>query len=185
MAGHNQFALLGQRRFLPFPGSALAKKPPPWALVATLLDTQKVWGLTAAAIEPDWAIDELPHLLARKHFDPHWARSRGQVVASEQISLFGLVLAPKKPVNYGPIDPVGAHDIFVRQALVTGEITTRAGFVADNLKTLERAQEELLAWVGQLDPKGLEVLAASLGDLLTYVTTSLQLAWAFPDPVSG
>ncbi|WGT48337.1 HNH endonuclease signature motif containing protein [Tessaracoccus lacteus] len=31
---------------------------------------------------------------------------------------------------------------------------------------LERAQEELLAWVGQLDPKGLEVLAASLGDLL-------------------
>ncbi len=64
------------------------------------------------------------------------------MVASEQISLFGLVLAPKKPVNYGPIDPVGAHDIFVRQALVPGEITTRAGFVADNLKTLERAQEE-------------------------------------------
>jgi cobalt/nickel transport system permease protein len=28
-------------------------------------------------------------------------------------------------------------------------------------------------------------IAASLGDLLTYVTTSLQLAWAFPDPVSG
>jgi len=28
-------------------------------------------------------------------------------------------------------------------------------------------------------------LAASLADLLTYVTTSLQLAWAFPDPVGG
>ncbi len=27
--------------------------------------------------------------------------------------------------------------------------------------------------------------AASLADLLTYVTTSLQLAWAFPDPVRG
>ena len=131
-----------QRRFQLFPGSALAKRPPPWVLTATLLDTQKVWGLSNAAIEPDWVIAEVPHLLARKHFDPHWARSRGQVVASEQISLFGLVLAPKKPVNYGPIDPVGAHDIFVRQALVTGEITTRAGFVADNLKTLERAQEE-------------------------------------------
>jgi ATP-dependent helicase HrpA len=33
-----------QRRFLPFPGSALAKKPAPWLLAATLLDTQKVWG---------------------------------------------------------------------------------------------------------------------------------------------
>ncbi len=131
-----------QRRFLPFPGSALAKKPPPWALVATLLDTQKVWGLTLAAIEPDWAIAELPHLLARKHFDPHWSRAQGQVVASEQISLFGLVLAPKKPVRYGAIDPAGAHDLFVRQALVTGEIDTRAGFLADNLKVLERAREE-------------------------------------------
>jgi cobalt/nickel transport system permease protein len=28
-------------------------------------------------------------------------------------------------------------------------------------------------------------LAAALSDLATYVTTSLQLAWAFPDPVSG
>ncbi|UMR30114.1 MULTISPECIES: energy-coupling factor ABC transporter permease [unclassified Massilia] len=28
-------------------------------------------------------------------------------------------------------------------------------------------------------------LAACLGDLATYVTTSLQLAWAFPDPVGG
>lgn len=28
-------------------------------------------------------------------------------------------------------------------------------------------------------------LAASLADLLTYVTTSIQLAWAFPDPVGG
>ena len=28
-------------------------------------------------------------------------------------------------------------------------------------------------------------LAASLSDLLTYVTTSIQLAWAFPDPVGG
>ena len=30
----------------------------------------------------------------------------------------------------------------MRQALVTGEINTRAGFVADNLKVLEQAREE-------------------------------------------
>ncbi|KUF21029.1 ATP-dependent RNA helicase HrpA [Xanthomonas phaseoli] len=131
-----------QRRFVPFPGSALARKPPPWILAATLLDTQKVWGMTNAAIEPDWAIAELPHLLARKHFDAHWSRAQGQVVASEQISLFGLVLAPKKPVHFGKVDPAAAHDLFVRQGLVTGEINTRAAFVADNLKVLEQAREE-------------------------------------------
>ncbi|MBD9469900.1 ATP-dependent RNA helicase HrpA [Pseudoxanthomonas sp. PXM01] len=131
-----------QRRFLPFPGSPLSKRPPPWLLAANLLDTQKVWGMTLAAIEPDWVIAELPHLLLRKHFGPHWSRAQGQVLASEQISLFGLVLAPKKPVHYGRIAPGEAHDIFVRQGLVTGEITTRASFVADNLKTLEQAREE-------------------------------------------
>ncbi|WP_372018734.1 ATP-dependent RNA helicase HrpA [Pseudoxanthomonas sp. 10H] len=131
-----------QRRFQLFPASPLARKPPPWVLVATLLDTQKVWGLTAAAIEPDWAIAELPHLLARKHFDPRWSRAQGNVLASEQISLFGLVLAPKRPVHYGRIDPAGAHELFVRQALVTGEIDTKASFVDANLKTLEQAREE-------------------------------------------
>ena len=131
-----------QRRLTLFPGSALAKRPSPWVLSATLLDTQKVWGLTNAVIEPDWAIAELGHLLLRKHFDPHWSRAQGQVVASEQISLFGLVLAPKKPVHYGRIDPAGARELFVHQGLVTGEIDTRAGFVAANLKLLEQAREE-------------------------------------------
>jgi cobalt/nickel transport system permease protein len=35
-------------------------------------------------------------------------------------------------------------------------------------------------------PQGLTLfLAAALADLSTYLTTSLQLAWAFPDPVGG
>ena len=60
------------RRFQLFPGSALARKPPPWVLSATLLDTEKVWSIGNAAIEPDWVIAELPHLLARRHHDPRW-----------------------------------------------------------------------------------------------------------------
>ena len=35
-------------------------------------------------------------------------------------------------------------------------------------------------------PRGAAVvLAAALGDMATYLVTSLQLAWAFPDPVGG
>lgn len=130
------------RKFTIFPGSPLAKKTPPWVLSATLLDTEKVWSITNAAIEPEWAIDELPHLLARRHHDPHWARSQGRVVGSEQISLFGLVLAPKKPVHYGALFPEESRAIFARDALVTGEINTRAAFVARNRATLAKATEE-------------------------------------------
>ncbi len=140
-----------QRKFQLFPGSALARPAsagaakstlPNWLLVATLLDTQKVWGLMAARIEPEWVIAELPHLLTRKHFDPHWSRAQGRVIGSEQISLFGLMLVGKKPVHYGGLYPQEAREIFVRQALLTGEINTRAAFVARNLATLHRATEE-------------------------------------------
>ncbi len=131
-----------QRRFKLFPGSTLAKLPPPWVLSATMLDTAQVWGMTNARIEPDWAIQELPHLLARKHFDAHWSRKQGRVVASEEISLFGLVLAPKRPVHYGSIAPAESRELFVRQGLVMGEVTTRATFLARNLAMLEKANEE-------------------------------------------
>lgn len=130
------------RRFHLFPGSTLSKKPPPWVLSATLLDTEKVWSLTNAAIEPDWVIAELDHLLARRHHDPRWSRSQGRVVGSEQISLFGLVLAPKKPVDYGRLYPDESRALFLRDGLVTGEINTRANVVERNLRTLERAREE-------------------------------------------
>lgn len=130
------------RKFQLFPGSSLAKKPPPWVLSATLLDTEKVWSLINAAIEPDWAISELPHLLARRQHDPHWSRSQGRVVGSEQIGLFGLVLAPKRPIHYGALFPEESRAIFARDALVAGEINTRSAFLARNLKTLELARLE-------------------------------------------
>ena len=130
------------RKFQLFPGSKLASKPPPWLLSATLLDTEKVWAITNAAIEPDWAIAELPHLLARRHHDPHWSRAQGRVLGSEQVSLFGLVLAPKKPVHYGALFPDESRAIFVREALLTGEINTRSAFLPRNLRTLELARQE-------------------------------------------
>ena len=130
------------RKFQLFPGSNLASKPPPWVLSATLLDTEKVWSLTNAAIEPDWAIAELPHLLARRYHEPHWSRAQGRVLGSEQISLFGLVLAPKKPVHYGALFPEESRVIFVRDALLTGEINTRSPFLPRNLRALELAKQE-------------------------------------------
>src|SRR5690606_23294814 len=113
------------RKFQLFPGSVLARRPPPWVLSATLLGTEKVWALTNAAIEPEWVISELPHLLARRHHDPRWSRSQGRVLGSEQVSLFGLVLAPKKPVDYGRLYPAEAREIFLRDGLATGEVNLR------------------------------------------------------------
>jgi cobalt/nickel transport system permease protein len=50
-------------------------------------------------------------------------------------------------------------------------------FVAHSLFRLSRVIG--LPWVGAV------FLGASFGNLSTYLTTSLQLAWSFPDPVGG
>jgi ATP-dependent helicase HrpA len=130
------------RKFQIFPGSALAKAPPAWVLSAVMLDTAKVWGLVNARIEPDWIIQELPHLLSRKHYDPHWSRAQGRVLGSEQIGLFGVVLAPKRPVHYGGLYPQESRELFVRQGLVPGEVNTKAAFLPRNLAMVEKAREE-------------------------------------------
>ena len=130
------------RKYQLFPGSPLSKKPPPWVLSATLLDTERVWSLTNAAIAPGWGITQVPHLLAGRQHDPRWSRSQGRVVGSEQISLFGLVLAPKRPVHYGALFPEEGRAIFARDALVTGEINTRCAFLPRNLATLAKARDE-------------------------------------------
>ncbi|GGK00004.1 ATP-dependent RNA helicase HrpA [Luteimonas terricola] len=130
------------RRFQLFPGSTLSSRPPPWLLTATLLDTEKVWALTNGAIEPEWVEAELPHLLSRRHFDPRWSRRQGRVVGSEQVGLFGLVLAAARPFHYGAHYPEEARELFLRDGLVAGEINLRADVVARNRRALASAEEE-------------------------------------------
>jgi ATP-dependent helicase HrpA len=130
------------RRFNIFPGSALAKSPPLWVLSATLLDTQKLYGITNARIEPQWAIEQAAHLIRRAHHDPHWDRKRGQVMALEQITLFGLTLVERRPVHYGSIDPQEARRIFIAEALVPCEIDAQARCIAHNRSVLMAARAE-------------------------------------------
>jgi ATP-dependent helicase HrpA len=130
------------RKYTIFPGSTLAKKPPLWLLSANLLDTQRLYALTNAEVEPAWIEQQAAHLTKTRHFDPHWARSQGRVLGYESVTLFGLTLIERRRIAYERIDPIAAHAVFVREALLPGEIDCRAAFVARNLAVLERARTE-------------------------------------------
>lgn len=130
-----------ERRFHVFPGSALAKSPPPWLLAGQILDLKKVYGLLCARVERGWIEQQAAHLVKYAWRDPHWSRKRGVVVASEQASLFGLILAEARPVTFGRQDPSLAHTIFLREALARGEIDARADFVRSNSRVLMAAHE--------------------------------------------
>ena len=57
-------------RFTIFPGSALARKPPAWVMVAELVETSRLWGRDAARIEPKWVEPLAEHLVT-----PHLLRA--------------------------------------------------------------------------------------------------------------
>ncbi|MBL8513797.1 MAG: ATP-dependent RNA helicase HrpA [Betaproteobacteria bacterium] len=112
-----------------------------WLMAAELTETTRVYARTVAAIEPEWIEDIAPHLLTRNHFDPHWERKSGQVIAFEQVSLYGLIVNPKRRVTYGNIDAKHARELFIRQGLAAGEIDTRGEFLLHNLKLVGEVEE--------------------------------------------
>jgi ATP-dependent helicase HrpA len=134
---------LGARgtHFAIFPGSALARKPPQWVMAAELVETSRLWGRVAAAIRPEWAEPLAAHLVKRTYAEPHWSRSRGAVMATERVTLYGVPIVAGRPVNYGPIDPGLARELFIRHALVEGDWETRHGFFARNRRLLAEVEE--------------------------------------------
>jgi ATP-dependent helicase HrpA len=127
-------------RFAIFPGSGLFKKPPSWVMVAELVETTRLWGRTAARIDPRDVEPLAGHLVKRTYSEPRWNPSRGSVVATERVTLYGLPIVTDRTVQYGRIDPVLSRELFIRRALVEGEWETRHEFMAANARLVEEVE---------------------------------------------
>lgn len=125
---------LGARnaKFMIFPGSALAKKPPRWVMAAELVETSRLWGRITARVEPEWAERLAGDLVKRIYSEPHWSAKRGAARAYERVTLYGVPLVTGRPVDYGRIDPEVSRELFLRHALVQGEWQTRHDFFHRN-----------------------------------------------------
>src|SRR5436190_2728218 len=132
-------------RFALWPGSELARRPPSWAVVAELVETARLWGRTAARIDPAWIEPIAGHLVRRTYSEPRWDRRRGSVVATERVTLYGLPVVEGRTVPYGRIDPALSRELFIRRALVERDWDTRHAFFAQNGR--------LLAEVSQLEDR--------------------------------
>ncbi len=137
----NIFQGARNRKFLVFPGSQLHKKPPKWLMAAELVQTTRLFARTVARIEPEWIEQAGAHLLKRDYYEPHWQARSAQVAAFERISLYGLIINPRRRVNYGPINPSLAREIFIREALVEGSYRTQAKFFIHNRKLIAEIQD--------------------------------------------
>jgi ATP-dependent helicase HrpA len=59
------------------------------------------------------------------------------VVAKEQVTLFGLPIVQNRRVAYGRIDQPQAADIFIRSALIDGDVKQPLGFMRHNTALVE------------------------------------------------
>jgi len=125
---------LGARgaHFLVFPGSGLKKARPKWLVAAELVETSRLYARSVARIEPEWVEKLAAHLVKYHYFDPHWEKARGEVVASERVTLYSLTLVPRRPVSYGRIAPQEARELFIRGALVAMEYSSQAPWFQHN-----------------------------------------------------
>lgn len=124
-----------------FPGSAQFKKPPKWIMAAELVATSKLYARTVAAIEPDWLESLASHLIKRNYSEPHWEKKLARVMAYERVTLYGLPIVERRRVHYGPIDPELSRELFIRHALIDGEMTIKAEFFSHNQRLLAELEE--------------------------------------------
>ena len=128
-------------RFFVAPGSALKKTRPKWVIAAELVDTSKLYARCVAKIEPDWIEPLARGLTESQYTDPRWDRKMGMVNAWERVSLYGLTIIPKRRVHYGPIDAKQSREIFIREALATGDFDTKAAFFTANERLIAEVEE--------------------------------------------
>ena len=134
--GHDYTGARGLHFHL-FPTSALFKSKPKWVMAAELTETSKLYARDVAIIDPEWIEDEAPHLVRYHYFEPHWERKRGEVVASERVTLYGLTVLPRRAVAYGQVAPDEARELFIRGALVAQECDLQAAFFVHNKKLIK------------------------------------------------
>jgi ATP-dependent helicase HrpA len=129
-----------QTRFMIHPSSGLARKPPAWVVAAELVETSQLFARSVAKIDPTWLENAAGPLCKRSHGDPHWEQKQAQVMAREQVTLYGLPIVKDRGVAYAPFDQALCRELFITHALVRHEYATQGAFMDHNRRLLDEVQ---------------------------------------------
>ena len=132
----NFFRATNNREVMVFPGSGLFDKAGQWIVAAEMVETSRLFARTVANIESEWLEALGGDLCKRSYLNPRWERNRQMVTADEQVSLFGLVIVSRRPVPYGPINPAEASAIFIRAAIMDGDLQQPFDFMIHNQRLI-------------------------------------------------
>ena len=137
----NVFQAAKGREVMIFPGSALFNRAGDWIVAAEMIETSRLFARMTATVDSAW-LEELGGSLCRStYLNPRWDAHRGEVVATQQVSLFGLVIVTGRTVSFGPIDPETATEVFIRGALIDDDVLHPPAFLLSNRKLIQRIKD--------------------------------------------
>ncbi len=139
----NFYKATKNREVMIFPGSAVFNNGGPWIVATEMVHTSRLFARTVARIDVEWIEDLGKHLCSSTYMAPRWEMKAGDVLATEQVRLYGFIVIQGRTISYSQVNPSEATDIFVRTALVEEEIDRGKSFsfLAENKKKLEEARE--------------------------------------------
>ncbi len=132
----NFFRAAQNREVMIFPGSGLFDNAGRWIVAAEMVETSRLFARTVANIDSDWLESLAGDLCRRTYLNPRWQKSQNAVMADEQVSLFGLIVA-QRSVAYGPINPDEAADIFLQSAIINGDLKKPLSFMTHNQRLID------------------------------------------------
>ncbi len=128
----NMYTAAKGKEIMLFPGSGLFNRGGGWIVCAEAIETSRMFARTAGNIESEWIEETAKHLCRCAYSEPQWDRKRGEVTATEKVTLYGLTIVPGRRVSYGRINPAESSEIFIRSALVEGDIEGTFPFLEYN-----------------------------------------------------
>ena len=121
-----------------YPASGLFNRGGPWIVASELSLTSRLFARNCGNIKCDWLEEMGREHCRHTYWGAHWEKNRGEVVVSEKVTLFGLTIIEHRTVAYNRINPEEARTIFIREALVRGEVVRRLPFQDHNLSFWEK-----------------------------------------------
>ncbi len=134
---------LGARgiHFWIWPGSSLAKKAGRWILASELVETSRLFARCVADVEPEWIERAAKHVIKKSWTDPHWEKNRGEVVAFEKGTLYGMAVYGNRRVSFAKHDAPLCRELFIRGALVNGDFDSNAPFFQHNRRLIREIED--------------------------------------------
>ncbi len=120
-----------------FPGSALSKTAPKWIMSAEMMETSQLFARTVAPIKTSWIETLAADLIRHEYSEPAWSQKSGHVLAFQRGYFLNLPIFSGRKKQYSHINPEEARALFIRDALVPGEINGTFEFIEHNLDQID------------------------------------------------